>query len=328
MTLRVLAFVGAACVLAGCFSSIDGEDGPPPECDEDSDCAHFDTDNDDCTRARCSHGRCQQELVTGTPECQCHADVHCYVFERDCSSGRCDAATHKCSEEITPAGLALSTKQRKGDCKVKTCDGVSRLATETLDLTDVPEDDKDECTVEACTDAGLEKRKKEDGEACGSGGICFKEKCVPCTPRNPTSCAAEGPGEPSNDDPTTPFMMGEYTPFCAYGSGTDVDWYRFYAVDDDVVQDIMKFSFWSKAPMIEVCAYAKCDNGRLPDGCSPLIDGPNGARGCCWSGPPATLKPTWDMDCPNTTADSATVWVSVKMPGATACEPYAMWGGY
>jgi hypothetical protein len=332
MLSRVLAFTGVACVLTGCFTSTiagDRDDGPPPECRADSDCAHFDTDGDPCTRAICRNDRCDRDLVRGTAECQCHSDADCTFFESDCSVGSCDVIAHKCSEKIVPAGPAPASKQREGDCKTKTCDGVGRLAKSESDPSDVPEDDKDPCTVEACGPQGdVVTTAKADGDACGDGSICFKGKCLACKPQNPTSCGAEGPGEPSNDNPTTPFMMGEYTPFCAFGSGTDVDWYRFYAQDADFVTDIMRFEFYSKAPMIEVCAYAKCDNGQLPDGCSTLIDGPNGARGCCWSGPPATLKPSWDMDCPNTGEDSATVWVSVKMPGANACEPYAMWGGY
>lgn len=336
MVARFFAFTGVVCVLTGCFtSSIDGaggpgEDPPAPECDDDADCAHFDTDNDNCTRAKCSSGgRCERELVKGTAECQCHADADCRIFETDCSSGKCDAASHKCSEAITPAGPALESKQIKNDCKVKTCDGATRQAKSEPDVADVPKDDSNECTVEACKEDGtIEARKKVDGETCGTGGVCFSGKCIPCTPQNPTSCAAEGPGEPSNDNPSTPFMVGQDTPFCAYGSGADVDWYRFYGPDQSLVADIFRASFWSKAPMIEVCAFAKCDNGLLPDGCSPLIDGPNGTRGCCWTGPPETLKPSWDTDCPNTATDSATFWVSVKMPGANACEPYAMSTGY
>ena len=334
MVQRLFALGGVACVLAGCFtSSVDGvgggDDGPPPECEDASDCAHFDTDNDPCTAAVCSSGKCQRELIKGTPQCQCHADGDCGYFQGDCTSGVCDVGTHQCSEKILPAGPAPENIQKKGDCKSKTCDGAGRVSKEAPDATDVPEDDGNECTVEACgANGAVESKTLDDGTACSNGGVCFKGKCLACKPQNPTSCGGEGPGEPANNDPTSPFMMSEYTPFCAYGSGTDVDWYRFYAQDADFVADIMKFAFWSNAPTIEVSAYANCDNGQLPDGCTPLIDGPNGARGCCWSGPPATLKPSWDMDCPNTNEDSATVWVSVKMPGATACEPYAMWGGY
>lgn len=332
MVSRLLAFIGVTCVLTGCFTSaVDGIGGgdPPAECNEDADCAHFDTDDDVCTRARCSSGRCDRELVKGTPECQCHVDADCRYFESDCSSGKCDALAHECSEAITPAGPALEPKQVKGDCRVKTCDGVTRQAKSEPDLNDLPRADADECTVEACkADGTVERRKKVDGEACGTGGVCFEGKCIPCTPKDPTSCAAEGPGEPANDNPSTPFMIAQSSPFCGFGSGTDVDWYRFYGPDESLVADIFHASFWSKAPMIEVCAFAKCDNGLLPDGCSPLIDGPNGTRGCCWSGPPATLKPSWDTDCPNTATDSATFWVSVKMPGATTCEPYVMSTGY
>lgn len=335
MVSRLLAFIGVACVLTGCFtSSIDGVGGPgssepPPECDDDTDCAHFDTDNDVCTRAKCTSGRCERELVKGTAECQCHADIDCRIFETDCSSGKCDAVAHKCSEAITPAGPALESKQRKGDCRVKTCDGVTRQAKSEPELTDVPRDDSNECTVEACKEDGtVEARKKGDGEACGTGGVCFQGKCLPCTPKNPTDCAAEGPGEPSNNSVSTPFMIGQDSPFCAFGSGTDVDWYRFYGPDEELVADIFRLSIWSKAQTVEVCAFAKCDNGQLPDGCSPMIDGPNGARGCCWTGAPSTINPTWDTDCPNTATDSATFWVSVRMPGASTCEPYALSAGY
>lgn len=51
-------------------------------------------------------------------------------------------------------------------------------------------------------------------------------------------------------------------------------------------------------------------------------------RGEYWSGPPNTLKPSWGLDCAGTIEDSGTVYVSVRTPGSSACETYAMTGGY
>ena len=56
--------------------------------------------------------------------------------------------------------------------------------------------------------------------------------------------------------------------------------------------------------------------------------GSNGSLGCCWSGAPATLEPTWDMDCTGSNEDEGTTYVSVKTPGGDTCEQYAIYGGY
>jgi hypothetical protein len=122
--------------------------------------------------------------------------------------------------------------------------------------------------------------------------------------------------------------MAQDKGFCAFSSSTDVDWYPFNAVDGDFSNDVLHFRFWSLAPTIEVCAYARCRVGSPGGGCASKIGGPNGSLGCCWTGAPNTLAPSWDLDCSGTSDDDATIYVSVKTPGSDACEPYLMKGGY
>ncbi len=331
---RLLVVMGVS-LLTACFGSeIVGEGGSsgssgssggsnPPECSIDADCAFRDKDNDICTRAACEYGKCVERLVRNTPECECHAEEDCKYHKKECNSVAC--TDHKCVVTITPAGPALEQKQ--GDCSKVTCDGTNGAGKKEPDLQDLP-NDNNECTTDACSATGaVQHTKLANGTACGNQGVCFDGECVVCQPQNPTSCAGEGPGEPTNNSQSTPASMPQHKAFCAFGSGTDVDWYTFNAKDADFVTDILYFRFYSQAPSIEVCAYARCNSG-TPTGCSPMNPGPNGSLGCCWSGPPNTLAPRWDMDCTGTSDDSGTIYVSVKMPGADTCEPYLMKGGY
>ncbi len=336
---RVLLPTVASLVLAGCLfpqSTLGtGEDdssrsgssstSSAPQCDDDADCAHFDTDQDVCTRAVCRYGRCDQDLLRGTPECQCHADEECSYFEKACSFGTCEA--HKCLEHLVPAGPA--PEQEAGDCLASTCDGTTAVASERYEASDVP-DDQNECTTEVCEEGvGLKRTVLADGTSCAGGGVCFKGECMTCAPQNTQSCGGEGDAEPQNDTSAGPASMPQWKPFCAFSSATDVDWYTFYANDADFSYDLLRFEFWSTAPTIEVCAYVKCVNGATPGGgCSTKLAGPGGSLGCCWSGAPASVKPSWDLDCPGTGEDSGTVYVSVRTPSSDACETYAMYGGY
>jgi hypothetical protein len=306
-----------------------GSPAEPPECTVDTDCAYRDTDQDVCTKATCRYGKCQQELVKNTPECQCHTETDCAYYVKECSSATCEA--HKCIEHVTKAGPL--EKQKAGDCKIAKCDGTNKVATTTYAATDLPNDDN-ECTVDTCdaTSQGPKYTNKADGTPCSGGnGICFagstttKSTCLPC---KPGVCSGEA-GEPANNSGTTAPSLKQFTPFCAYSSNTDVDWYTFYAKDADLSYDVFSFSFWSTAPTLKVCIYVKCGNGQPPGGgCSVKEAGPNGSQGCCWQSAPASLKPSWDLDCPGTGEDSGTAYVSVSAPGGKTCETYAMTGGY
>jgi len=296
----------------------------PPECTVDEDCAYRDTDGDACTTAGCSSGKCVEKLVRGTPECQCHDAGDCTYYEaKSCNRIACEA--HACVKHVLPAGPA--PKQTPGDCFTEVCDGVSEDASRQFDAQDLVDDNP--CVVESCDAAnGLVRANVDDGTACGDGSVCFQGKCLACKPQNPTSCGGEGPGEPQNDASSTPASFPQHTPFCAFTSGTDVDWYSFYADDKDLSFDVFDFKLWSAAPSLEVCIYVKCGSGSPSGGCASKLPGPNGSLGCCWTGAPGALKPYWDLDCSGTGEDSGTAYVSVRAPGADACEPYAIVGGY
>lgn len=316
--------------LAGCFylPGDGGGDGgasgtgDPPECSVNGDCAHLDTDGDPCTEAVCDAGQCRQDLLYSAPDCQCHTDADCDYFAQPCNTVTCDA--HQCVEEISPAGPA--PEQTAGDCAVATCDGASTTPAQQYDETDLPDHGND-CAVEACDpELGPTATYQPDGAACG-GGFCFLGQCMPCAPSDPDSCGGEGPGEPQNNDGATATPYARYAKVCGFSDGSDVDWYTFYASDDFLSQDILDFQFWSTAPVLEVCAYVNCLNGSPGGGCATKLPGPDGSEGCCWSGAPATLKPSWDLDCAGFD-DRGTVYISVRTPGGSACETYAMTADY
>ena len=313
-----------AVVVSGCVTTTVGSsNGDPPQCTADTDCAGFDTDQDLCTTAACVGGNCTQRLIKNTTECQCQSDADCTYYEKDCSRGTCTG--HECAEKIEPAGPA--PKQEAGDCSVLMCDGTSVVATKKDDPTDLPPSTP--CIVATCEASGPKQTSVADGTSCGDGSVCFVGSCLACKPTNAESCGSEGGDEPKNNAGTTASSFAQETPFCAFSSGTDIDLYTFFAKDADFSHDVFSFKLWSTAPSIEVCIYVSCEKGGIPEGgCTTKVPGPNGSQGCCWTGAPSTLQPTWDLDCPGTTEDSGTAYVSVRAPGGDACETYAMTGGY
>lgn len=329
---KVLSVATLSLSFVACTSSVvngtgtDGtSNGEPPQCRADTDCAAFDTDQDGCTTAICQSGRCTQKLIKDTAECQCHEASDCTYYERKaCNEITCEA--HKCSKKIVPAGP--SPTQEAGDCSTAMCDGTSEIATTQYDEQDIG-DTSNPCVVKSCSPTGgLLRGNTADGTACGDGSICFQGGCLACTPQNAASCGGEGPGEPSNDSSSSPAAYPQHKPFCAFSSGSDIDWYTFIAEDGDFTHDVYTFSVWSTAPTIEVCIYVKCGSGSPGGACGTKLPGPNGSQGCCWTGEPSSVKPTWDLDCSGTGDDGGTTYVSVRAPGGDTCEPYAIVGGY
>jgi hypothetical protein len=53
-----------------------------------------------------------------------------------------------------------------------------------------------------------------------------------------------------------------------------------------------------------------------------------GSEGCCWTGDPSTLSPTWDLDCTGSDDDSGTMFYSVRAPNGGACETYRISAHY
>jgi hypothetical protein len=309
---------------AGCFSPLETGDDyepPPPECDEPADCSHLVAAGDPCLAAHCGGGACQVVLVASA-DCQCQDASEC------APSGACAAVScvdYQCLEEISGSGPSES--QVAGDCSTIVCDGSSPDPVEEEDPLDLP-DDGSECTLDSCGPDGPTSDIHANGTAC-SGGVCFLGSCMACSPQDPSACGGEGPDEPANDSGTTPTSFTRYGSACGFLDGSDIDWYTFFAEDETFGSDILDFEVWSTAETLELCAYISCQGGGTPGGgCSNKIPGPEGSVGCCWSGPPDTLSPSWDLDCSGTTEDSGTVRFSVRAPGGDACDTYALTADY
>ncbi|MFO0735148.1 MAG: hypothetical protein U0270_04680 [Labilithrix sp.] len=311
-------------VLLGCLP--DDSSGPP--CSVDADCTHLDTDSDECTVVSCESSRCVPRVLTSSPQCQCATDDDCAAMlggtVKDCATATC--TEHQCVEKIEPAGPA--PRQTAGDCARVTCDGTSAAGKMVTDDTDLP-DDQNACTVDECFAGAPSHATSADGATCGDGSVCFAGACLSCKPSNAKSCAKDGPGEPANDKGTSAIAYPEHTSVCGFSGGDDVDWYTFFAKDADFATNVLRFQFWSSAPTLEACLYVKCENNGVPEGgCANLADGPNGSRGCCYTGAPADVKPSWDLDCTGSSEDSGTVYLSVRTIGGTTCDRYTLTGGY
>jgi hypothetical protein len=358
--IRPLVALSLALSLAGCFP-FGGEDlyeptpyepppPPPPECETDADCAG-DDDGDRCTETRCEYGQCNQ-VTLGSYEdetCECWDDTEC--GSTSCSAGTCD--DHRCVTVLAEAGPAPAPlqvpgdcaevmcdgetaepiavaaasdvpQQQAGDCTVLSCDGIHPEPVATQDPTDVPADL--ECNTGYCSDYGLGYTPHPDGTECAAGsGFCFEGICLTtCSPTNPAACGDEGLAEPANDSGATPTQYTGAPGACGFVDASDVDWYTFYAEDEDFETDILWVHAWSTAPSVEVCVYVTCSDGSSPGGgCADKLAGPNGSLGCCWTGASQGFAQSWDLDC-GTTEDSGTAYVSVRAPGGDACETYAV----
>jgi hypothetical protein len=179
------------------------------------------------------------------------------------------------------------------------------------------------CGQGICTDGVASVVYDPDGTACDPSGVCFEEQCLAgCVAANPSSCGDEGPGEPANDD-VSGAASGDHAQ-CGFLDASDVDWFTFYAKDEEFETNILRFDAWSSASTIELCAYVKCTDGTTADGgCTTHVPGPNGSVGCCWSGSPQGFHQSWDLDC-GTVEDSGEVYVSLRSTTAGACESYAI----
>lgn len=322
-----LAFstMGAACF----FDRDDEQRQPTRECESDTQCGHLNSDDACFGNAYCDDDfSCRVDFLQDDDRCQCDGAWDCRAFgyeELGCNLVSC-SDDHQCSETLAPAGS--SPAEREGDCADLTCDGENKEPIVNVNLNDI-RDDNNSCTTDTCNEDGASNTPVADGTACGDG-VCFDAMChAGCAPSNPDSCGDEGPNEPANNDGFAATSVNEHQQSCGMLDGDDVDWFELYIVDEEFETDIIGIDVVASAPTVEICAFVLCDNGGFPGGgCGNKQQGPVGSDGCCWTGDPKTLSPTWDLDCSDTTDDSGTLFVSVRAPSGSDCESYRISAHY
>ena len=130
-----------------------------------------------------------------------------------CSAGRCGSAP-------APEGSSVpASSQVAGDCKVLTCGQAGDLVA-AADTSDVPADDGNPCTREACDGSNPTHPNKDAGTSCDDGdagaGVCSSAGvCVACSP-GVTECAGNTPRTCSSSGQ---WELGTACPFVCSGAG-------------------------------------------------------------------------------------------------------------
>lgn len=125
-------------------------------------------------------------LRTAAPDgARAESGQHCaQVLDCPPSSDPCVVST--CFEGACMMVLAAANtvvpQQKAGDCRMRVCDGNGAMV-EIEDGIDLPADDGNECTEEACAEGAGTSAPRALGETCGKGGVCNgKGKCGACLP--------------------------------------------------------------------------------------------------------------------------------------------------
>ncbi len=121
----------------------------------------------------CDAGR----ICDGLGACvACNVAAQCTGSDTECATRLC--SNHVCGLSFTDAGF-VTVAQTSGDCRVNQCDGLGSIAPAPND-SDLPADDGNPCTAEAC-DAGTVLHPprpagtactQDGGQACSGGGTC------------------------------------------------------------------------------------------------------------------------------------------------------------
>jgi hypothetical protein len=125
-----------------------------------------------------------------TGDCMgCSVASDCPGTDDECKTRTCTAGT--CGFTFAAAGTATST-QTAGDCKQNQCDGAGHVEVAALD-SDVPPDDGNACTSEACSAGAPQHPPKTAGAACATGVCDGAGSCVACNvgadcPGSDTDC--------------------------------------------------------------------------------------------------------------------------------------------
>jgi cysteine-rich repeat protein len=137
---------------------------------------------------------CGDGIVAGTEQCDdgntvngdgcsstcqiegCLTASQCPGVDTECRQRTCVAGA--CGFNFAPAGVVTSS-QIPGDCQQNVCDGAGNIIS-IADNTDVPPDDGNQCTIEACFAGVPGHIPAATGTAC-SGGVCDGAgNCVTC----------------------------------------------------------------------------------------------------------------------------------------------------
>jgi hypothetical protein len=104
----------------------------------------------------------------------CLIDADCGA-PTPCATPRCVAGA--CSAEHAPAGTGDPGGQVSGDCQRAVCDGHGGVTT-VADDADLPADDANPCTVEACAAGAPQHLPAGAGVSCGAGLWCNGASCI------------------------------------------------------------------------------------------------------------------------------------------------------
>lgn len=196
--------------------------------------------------------------------------------------------------------------------------------------------DGNECTHDDCSSGTPVFTNEPFGTVCGSDDVCQDGACINfCTPLpDLDTCPDTGVYEATDDDwfgdPQFPDDDGAPRPICGVLTPGDVDWFSYYAQDEEFETDINDFKFWSFDKSLRVCAFEICDGGAAvttascENGGTPSL-GPGNMPGCCWTDNFDTMDYfSMNLTCSNSADDSGWVHIRIDNPSGTGCAPYAL----
>jgi hypothetical protein len=179
--------------------------------------------------AACGGGGGGGVVDAGTPPMSCMTANECPAPANPCEVAVCVGGV--CGKSAAPAGTKVpDATQVKGDCKKISCGEGGAFAT-AADTTDLPADDGNACTTEACDGPNPTHPNTAAGTTCGvgdagAGGVCNGAgvcgECAPgsmdCSGNVPRTCEASGAWKPGTACPFVCSGAGQCTGECVPGA--------------------------------------------------------------------------------------------------------------
>jgi hypothetical protein len=109
----------------------------------------------------------------------CNQASDCPGVDTECKSRTCNAGA--CGESFAPPGTVVSS-QTPGDCKENQCNGSGAIVAVPKD-SDLPPEDGNQCTAQACSSGAVQFPPLPPGTACNQNGgqVCSSAgTCVAC----------------------------------------------------------------------------------------------------------------------------------------------------